>query len=118
MTGQRDRVVNLLLAGGSVPQIADQLDIPEDEVFGLAQAGLTARTGLAGQDAARLDLARLDVLLMGIWKSAAHGDNTAVSQALKITQQRASLLDGLMPDAETVSGPSVSDQLAALKEEP
>lgn len=116
MKSDAERAVNLLLAGGSVPAIADQLGLEADEVLDMVSGELDRRTGLDSTTAAKADLARLDLLLMGIWKSASRGDSTAVTQALKITQQRAHLLDSLGGSApDTPAGPSVADQLAVMK---
>lgn len=51
---------------------------------------------------------------MGIWKQASRGDTAAVTQALKITGQRAALLAHLGGETggKTVS---VSDEIAQLR---
>lgn len=113
-----DRAVALRIAGGSYDAIGEQLGLSADEAEALVDAAIASKTNESASTAARLDLARLDALLLAVWKSAARGDSTAVTQALKITAQRAALLDrigGGNPDPSS-GGPSVADRLAAVKE--
>lgn len=118
MRSDGERAVALRMAGGSYASIADQLGLTVEEVEDLVAAELAGRAGESSEITARLDLARLDALLLAVWKSADRGDTTAVSQALKITGQRAALLDRIGDgghvddDGEHVS---VADRLAAIK---
>lgn len=112
-----DRAVALRIAGGSYDAIGEQLGMSADEAEALVDAAIASKSNESASTAARLDLARLDALLLAVWKSAARGDSTAVTQALKITAQRAALLDRLGDTpADGTGSTSVADRLAAIKE--
>lgn len=118
MRSNGERAVALRMAGGSYSSIAEQLDLSVEEVEDLVAVELAGRSGESSEVTARLDLARLDALLLAVWKSAARGDSTAVSQALKITEQRAALLDRIgdpAPVDDDGEHVSVADRLAAIK---
>jgi len=53
----------------------------------------------------RLELERLDRLLLGIWFSAVRGDAQAIDRALKILERRARLLGLDAPVRQELSGP-------------
>lgn len=110
------RCVQLRMAGASYQSIAEQLHLSEESVERLVAEGVEALSGESAVTRARLDMARLDSLLLGIWKSAVRGDMEAVSLALKITGQRAGLLAQLAPDhsAGPPRGP-IADEIALLK---
>lgn len=114
MKSKLERCVNLRMAGATYSAISEQLGIPVEEVERLVSEGVSALSSESPEIRARLDLARLDTLLMGIWKQASRGDTAAVTQALKITGQHASLLAHLggAADSDVVK---VSDEIAHLR---
>lgn len=114
MKSDLERCVNLRMAGATYAAIAEQVELPIEEVERLVAEGVASLSSESPETRARLDLARLDTLLMGIWKQASRGDTAAVTQALKITGQRAALLAHLggEPGGESVS---VSDEIAQLR---
>ncbi|MBC3178136.1 hypothetical protein [Corynebacterium lujinxingii] len=111
--------MQLRLAGASYDKIAAQLKLPIEEVERLVAEGVAALNSEPSALRARLELARLDALLMGIWAQAQRGDTAAVGQALKIIGQRSAILarlDGVQSGEPDNSGvPSVADQVATLK---
>ncbi|APT92701.1 hypothetical protein CPHO_07135 [Corynebacterium phocae] len=113
------RAVNLRMAGVSYRDIGDRLGIDALEVEDMVARYLEAASAESADVRVRLDLARLDALLAGVWKLASRGDSTAVAQALKITGQRAQLLarledNGAVPEPE-LDCDSVADELAVIK---
>lgn len=119
MKSPLDRCVQLRLAGASYDKIAAQLKLPIEEVERLVAEGVAALNSEPSALRARLELARLDALLMGIWAQAQRGDTAAVGQALKIIGQRSAILarldGGQSGEPDNSGAPSVADQVATLK---
>lgn len=122
MKSDRDRAVGLRLAGASYAAIADQLDIPVADVESLVADELTAITSESREASARLQLARLDALMMPVWKQAVRGDAQSVAHALKIIGQQTALIQKLEDDAaapaggdDAAPGVSMAAKIAALK---
>lgn len=118
MKSNRDRALQLRMAGAGYAAIAGQLGIPQTEVEGYVEEALAALNAESSEVRARLELSRLDTLLMGIWSQAQRGDSAAVGQALKIIGQRTALLarldGGPAPGREEVHE-TVGDRVALLK---
>lgn len=119
MKSNRDRCLQLRMAGASYAAIAGQLGIPLEEVERYVAEGVEALNSESSEVRARLELSRLDTLLMGIWSQAQRGDTAAVGQALKIIGQRTALLarlDGPASEVRINAAPQpVSEQVAWLK---
>ena len=118
MKSNRDRALQLRMAGASYGAIAGQLGISRAEVEGYVQEGLAALNAESSEVRARLELSRLDTLLMGIWSQAQRGDTSAVGQALKIIGQRTALLarlDGGASAGREECTETVADRVALLK---
>lgn len=114
-----EKAVAWRLAGVGYSKIASQLEMTIGEVAELVDAELMGMLAEDTSTTARLELARLDALWSAVWKPAARGDQTAVGQALKITAQRAGLLERLdlapPPVDDNGDRMSVADRLAAIK---
>jgi len=87
------QAMELRKAGASYPAIARQLGYASHE--GARQAvvrvldALEVESAESGQQVRRLEMERLDALLVGLWKKARDGDVQAVDRALKIMERRA-----------------------------
>lgn len=110
-----DRAVALRLAGASYAEIESHTGLSMEGAASAVERHLAASADTQGESAAVADLARLDVLLKAVWKSAARGEKDAVAQALTIMEQRSELLQHL-GIARPEGSVSVADRLAALKE--
>lgn len=113
----REKVVAMRLAGAPVRKIATQTGLELEVVESIIANELDVLTAGDSRQAARLELARLDALLMPVWNQAIRGDVTAVSQALKIVSQRSALLSRLEDEPPVDDSPalSVADRVARLK---
>lgn len=115
-----ERAVQLRMAGATYAEIAERIGVDALEAEDMVARFLEASIGEPDRIRVRLELARLDALLKGIWGQAVLGDTTAVGQALKITGQRAALLAKLggaaAPEPE-LAKESVADELAKMKHE-
>lgn len=117
MMTDRERAVNMRLSGASYASIADILDTTESDVESMVTDEINVLTSSSPESATRLELARLDALLMPVWRNAVRGDAVAVGQALKIINQRSALLQKLDTTQPAPEGgrPPVADIVAALK---
>ena len=103
----RERAVELRKAGVTYERIAAQLGITRQsahEHVTKAMRQAAERTTETAVDVVRLELARLDTMLTGLWTQARQGDPPAIDRVLRIMERRARLL-GL--DAEGPAAASV-----------
>lgn len=99
----RRRAAELRLAGVGYEQIAQQLNLASGvEAQRLAQEALQASLQDPLPDVVRLELERLDALLVGLWGKARRGDVAAADRVLKLMDRRARYLgiDAGLPAAE------------------
>lgn len=117
MTSDREHAVKMRLSGASYASIAEALEITQADAESLVTDEINVLTSSSPESATRLELARLDVLLMPVWRKAVRGDAVAVGQALKIINQRSTLLQKLDTTQPAQEGgrPPVADIVAALK---
>lgn len=116
VTGDDERVaqaVALRVAGASFEVIATRLGFADTaEAIAAVREGLSS--GVVDVDTEVLtDLARLDRLLVGVWRDAVAGDEGKTRVALKIIARRGELLAS-MPDVTSGSG-GVSTPLDELR---
>lgn len=115
MRSNLQKCVGLRMAGATYESIAAQLKLPLEEVERLVEQGVSALSTESPEMRARLELARLDALLMGIWSQAQRGDTAAVGQALKIIGHRTAVLSRLDGANTGGAGESVEERVAWLK---
>lgn len=82
-------------SGASWATIADAVGLSPSLCAELVADALLADPGVPAEIDTRLDLARLDSLLVPVWRSATRGDTKSVDQALKILARRGELLSAL-----------------------
>jgi len=102
-------------AGATYRQIAKQLlphpdgrHITPQAVCKMIRRVLDRLAVLTEQDAEevrRLEIQRLDAMLLGLWPKARAGHEGAVDRVLKISQRRAELLGLDAPKRQEMSGP-------------
>lgn len=106
------QALQLRKAGVGYAKIAEQLGVSQARAYDLVTAALRAREETA-DIRARLDLERLDAMLLGLWKRIGQGDAKAVAQGLEVMRMRADVLADRAAAGD--SGAGVGDYLAAVK---
>ena len=86
------RALTLRLAGADYDGIAAQLQITRGEAEAFVDAEL-AKLQRPDENTDRLDLARLDTMLMSLWPKVRAGDVKAVTEAGKIMDRKRALSD-------------------------
>lgn len=87
------QALELRKAGANYEQIANQLQLSNKSVaWKLVKAGIKAIVEEPAQDVLKLELDRLDVMLLGCWSKAKAGEEKAVDRVLRIMERRASYL--------------------------
>lgn len=89
---RREKVLELRLAGASVRRIAERLNISKSTAHNDLRAAIDAITEEPARAVVSMELQRLDVMLLGLWKGASTGDDKAVNNALRIMDRRAKYL--------------------------
>ncbi|MGO8685196.1 MAG: hypothetical protein ACLQUT_11545 [Thermoleophilia bacterium] len=87
--------LELRLGGASYVQIAEKLEMTPGGAFKAVDRALarqTAETNEKAEKLRRLEVARLDRLLMGLWTRARSGDEKAARVAIQISKRRSELL--------------------------
>ncbi|WP_194838229.1 hypothetical protein [Nocardia sp. XZ_19_369] len=110
-SGAPQHALQLRKAGVSYAKIAEQLDIAEADAYDMVTAALQAPEE-APETRTRLDLERLDAMLLGLWKHIGQGDPKAVEQGLEVMRMRA---DMLADRAASGDGSEVGDYLESVK---
>ena len=73
-------------------RIGEKLGISQSHVTELLHEAMTRQVDEAAEEARKLDLARLDDLMSGIYKKAVRGDFGAIDSVMAIMARRAKLL--------------------------
>ena len=94
------RALTLRMMGGDYDGIAEELGITRAAAEAYVDAELITRQR-PGEDTVRLDLARLDTMLMFLWPKVRQGDVKAITEAGKITDRKRILEDQLEPEKES-----------------
>jgi hypothetical protein len=90
---KRRKALELRKAGATYEQIADQLKLPNKSVsYKLVKAAIKAIIREPAEEVLRLELERLDAMLLGCWSRAKTGDSAAIDRALRIMERRAAYL--------------------------
>lgn len=103
---RRQQAVALRKTGATQEQIAKSLGVTHQAVSKMIRKELARLDGLAEGDALivrRLELERLDALLLGLWRKAQQGHEGAVDRVLRIMERRAKYL-GLDAPSKTDLG--------------
>jgi hypothetical protein len=98
------------MAGATFRQIGDRMGFTEQRAHALVTQELARLNAQRAESAAavtRLEVERLDALLLAVWSKALHGDLPALDRVLAILARRAKLL-GI--DAEKPAPPNIALQ--------
>ncbi|MFI5783974.1 hypothetical protein [Nocardia sp. NPDC051570] len=101
------QALQLRKAGVGYAKIAEQIGVTENRAYDLVTAALRAREETA-DIGARLDLERLDAMLLGLWKRIGQGDAKAVAQGLDVMRMRADVLADRASDRASRVGTQMS----------
>jgi hypothetical protein len=114
---KRRRAAELRIAGATYEQIARQLGYSGvSGAFAAVEEGLRDAFAEPNSDIRRLELDRLDALLLGLWPQARKGNLGAIDRALKIMERRARYL-GLDKNADTGLQTGTGDgKIVSIKE--
>ncbi|MFX0573115.1 hypothetical protein [Nocardia nepalensis] len=105
------QALQLRKAGVAYPKIAEQLGVSDADAYDMVTAALHVHDE-APETRVRLDLERLDSMLLGLWKRIGQGDPKAVEQGLEVMRLRADMLaDRTAPG----DGSGVGDYLESVK---
>ena len=112
------QALELHLAGATYERIPGALGFANrGSAFKAVQAALAARPAAPEQaEVVRLEVARMDALLTGLWPAARRGDVAAVDRVLKIGERRAELLAMTTAATATAPSPDALDELRARRD--
>lgn len=87
---RRRKALELRKAGASYEQIATQLKYAnKSTVWRDVREAIRSIYAEPAQDVLRIELGRLDVMLLGVWSKAKAGDCQAIDRVLRIQERRA-----------------------------
>jgi hypothetical protein len=92
---KRNAVLGLRKAGATYSSIGKSLGISKQHAHRIVVEELkrlSTKRSKTTEEVARLELERLDTMLMGVWQEATKGDVPAIGAVLKIMERRAKLL--------------------------
>lgn len=98
--------------------IAAQLDVSKSTAQRLVAEAIAEIKREPAQQVVDMELQRLDVMLLGVWKGAATGDTKAIAAALKIMERRAKYqgLDlTVEPDNSGESREALDELMSAIR---
>jgi hypothetical protein len=100
------QALELRKAAATYQQIADQLGYRSASgAFNAVKAALKATLREPADELRELELARLDAMLLPLWRRVPSGDEKAVDRVLRIMERRARLLGLDAPRRQELSGP-------------
>ena len=115
------RALELRKAAVPYQQIADELGYRSASgAFNAVKAALKATLREPAEELRELELARLDAMLLPLWRRIQRGDEKAIDRALRIMERRARLLGLDAPTRGQLSGPDgkpLALDLSGLSEE-
>lgn len=106
------RALRMRTAGIPYEKIADELGLTTAKAHEAVTDALQAQRGEDPGISTRIELERLDAMLVGLWKNVTRGDVKAVEQAMRISERRAELL--ATADKDT-GGNGVGDHLDQIR---
>jgi putative sterol carrier protein len=111
------KVLELRKGGANFAQIADKLSISKTQAYKDFRDALKDLTQEPALDVLKIELERLDAMLLGLWRDARTGDVKAIGSVLKIMDRRAKYL-GLdevpAPDGSAEAREALDDLHAAI----
>jgi hypothetical protein len=93
-------------AGASYTQIGAKLGFSPAAAYAAVVAHLrelAEKTNEITEDVRRLEIERLDAMLLGLWQQAAQGNEVKVDRVIKIMDQRAKLLGLYAPEKHEIA---------------
>lgn len=109
VAGEREReACAMRKAGATYQQIADKTGLSRRGAYKCVTRSMERAIAHATEDidvVRRLDLERLDAMLLGVWGAASRGDLKAVDVVLRIMKRRADLLGEDAPTKLEHAGP-------------
>ena len=112
------QALELRKAGATYQVIADRLGYASPRgAHKAVTSALKASLREAGAEVRELELARLDAMLLGLWRRVQSGDEKAVDRALKIEERRAKRLglDAATPQEQRVTIEMLDREIARLE---
>jgi len=111
------QALELRKAGATYPMIAERIGLSLGGAHKAVMAALKATIQEPADDVRRLEVARLDTMILAVWTKVRQGDPAAITVALKIMHRRALLLGLDAPVqarvAMTVDVRKVAEEVAA-----
>lgn len=101
--------LRMRMKGSSWQKIEDEAGLPAAVLAEMVADLLLATPEVPHEIELRLDLARLDSLLVPVWRTAARGDLKSVDQAMKILARRGELLSELGVEPPALPGDGEAD---------
>jgi|SRR5579859_2859004 len=89
---RRRKALDLRKAGASFPDISRQLGCSVSTAYRMVEWSLQKTLQEPADEVRKLELERLDRLLLALWPDAVNGDKDAIDRVLKIQARRAALL--------------------------
>ncbi len=109
--------LELRKAGATFPMIAERLEMSLGGAHKAVMTALKATIQEPADEVRKLEVARLDAMLLAVWTKVRQGDPAAINSALKIMHRRALLLGLDAPVqarvAMTVNVRQVAEEVAA-----
>jgi len=121
ITLEERKCLDLRLAGATYDQIAETLGLTDKKLaWRRLDSALRKTIAEPAEKVRRVELARLDAMLVGLWKPASEGHLGSIDRVLKIQERRAKLL-GLDAPTKTAltdtSGKALAPALVMLPDD-
>jgi hypothetical protein len=112
---RRARALELKKAGATYDQIATQLGYSDKSgAYRAVQNALSEITAEPAKAVLRLELERLDAMLLALWPKARKGDGAAIDRVLRIQERRTRYLGLDSPQRISVEAQKLGDEILAL----
>lgn len=111
------KVLELRKSGANFAQIGDRLNVSKTQAYKDFRDALKDVTQEPALDVLKIELERLDAMLLGLWRDARTGDTKAIGTVLKIMDRRAKYLgldDAPAPDGSAEAREALDALHAAI----